>query len=195
MTPRSPEQFEKIREESRQKIAHSAVELFTEKGYDTTTIQQIATHAEVSKGLIYNYFESKEDIVLYIVNGMLALFDDMMKGIDDKEHMSPSERLKNLIDAVCDELESGHEWMRWMIPLAFRKNQFGFVTDIIEMKIKSAIAHMRSLFKELEYEEPEKEAWFLGAVFDGMHMAALALENYDVQGMREVLYSKYNVKN
>jgi AcrR family transcriptional regulator len=195
MTPRSPEQFEKIREESRQKIAHSAVELFTEKGYDTTTIQQIATHAEVSKGLIYNYFESKEDIVLYIVNGMLALFDDMMKGIDDKEHMSPSERLKNLIDAVCDELESGHEWMRWMIPLAFRKNQFGFVTDIIEMKIKSAIAHMRSLFKKLEYEEPEKEAWFLGAVFDGMHMAALALENYDVQGMREVLYSKYNVKN
>ena len=65
------------------------MELFTEKGYDTTTIQQIATHAEVSKGLIYNYFESKEDIVLYIVNGMLALFDDMMKGIDDKEHMSP----------------------------------------------------------------------------------------------------------
>ena len=193
MTPRRPEQFEKIREESKHKIAHAAVELFTEKGYDTTTIQQIATQANVSKGLIYNYFESKEDIVLYIVNGMLALFDDMMKGIDDVEHLSPSERLKNLMDAVCDELESGHEWMRWMIPLAFRKNQFGFVSELVQKKISSAIAHMRSLFQELGYKEPEKEAWFLGAVFDGMHMAAMALDHYDVKSMREILYSKYNL--
>jgi TetR/AcrR family transcriptional regulator len=52
--PRRPEQFEAIREKSREKIFSASLELFANKGYDATSIESIAKKAGISKGLIYN---------------------------------------------------------------------------------------------------------------------------------------------
>lgn len=56
----------------RQEILHSAVKLFAEKGFSTTTIDDIAAAAEFGKGTIYNYFQSKEDIYFEIINDVLS---------------------------------------------------------------------------------------------------------------------------
>jgi len=56
----------------RQEILHSAVKLFAEKGFSTTTIDDIAASAEFGKGTIYNYFQSKEDIYFEIINDVLS---------------------------------------------------------------------------------------------------------------------------
>ena len=60
MSPRTPQQFEEIREEKMTLIMDIALEHFANEGYHTTTINHIARHAGISKGLMYNYFESKE---------------------------------------------------------------------------------------------------------------------------------------
>lgn len=49
-------------EERKQEIIATALELFTEKGYDNTTIQDIADKLGVATGLCYRYFKSKQDI-------------------------------------------------------------------------------------------------------------------------------------
>lgn len=68
MSPRTPNQFEMMREEKRNLIMDTALELFSQKGYHTTTISQIAKHAGISKGLMYNYFKSKEDLLTAIMD-------------------------------------------------------------------------------------------------------------------------------
>ena len=58
--PRSIEQYEAIRKEKRELILDTALSLFAENGFHQTSIEQIARKAGISKGLTYNYFESKE---------------------------------------------------------------------------------------------------------------------------------------
>lgn len=71
MSPRTPKQYEDIREEKRSLIMRVALEHFAKEGYHNTTINHIARHAGISKGLMYNYFESKEELLTEIVNSSL----------------------------------------------------------------------------------------------------------------------------
>ena len=45
-------------------ILATAIELFSEHGLDSVTVDQIADAADIGKGTIYNYFSTKEDIVV-----------------------------------------------------------------------------------------------------------------------------------
>jgi AcrR family transcriptional regulator len=68
MSPRSSKQFEEMREEKKMLIMDTALEHFANSGYYSTTINHIAKHAGISKGLMYNYFESKEALLKAIIN-------------------------------------------------------------------------------------------------------------------------------
>lgn len=61
--PRSIEQYEAIRKEKRELILDTALILFAENGFHQTSMEQIARKAFISKGLTYNYFESKNAIL------------------------------------------------------------------------------------------------------------------------------------
>lgn len=50
-------------EQTRQHILQCALELFREKGFDATTMQDVADRADVAKGATYYYFSSKEAII------------------------------------------------------------------------------------------------------------------------------------
>ena len=76
--PRSPEQFDDIRKQKKQLIMETALELFAENGYHATSISQIATKAKISKGLTYNYFSSKKEILDELMNhGFNEIYDNL----------------------------------------------------------------------------------------------------------------------
>lgn len=58
---------EKEKEFKQQLIADAALQLFQSGSYESTTVEDIARLAEVGKGTIYQYFESKNHILLYIL--------------------------------------------------------------------------------------------------------------------------------
>ena len=68
MSPKSPEQFQVIREEKKTLIMDIALKYFASEGYHKTTISDIAKHAGISKGLMYNYFRSKEQLLSEIID-------------------------------------------------------------------------------------------------------------------------------
>ncbi len=72
MSPRSSAKFEEMREEKKTLIMDVALEHFSNVGFHATTITHIARHAGISKGLMYNYFASKEELLNAIVNRSLA---------------------------------------------------------------------------------------------------------------------------
>ena len=55
---------------ARQRLYSTAIELIGERGFDSTTLRDVATRANVSVGLLYRYFPSKQAIVL-------ALYDEL----------------------------------------------------------------------------------------------------------------------
>lgn len=89
MSPRTSQQFEEIREEKKALIMSVALELFANNGFYATSISKIAQKASISKGLMYNYFESKEALLKQIIdeglNGILKAFDPNKDGILTKQ--------------------------------------------------------------------------------------------------------------
>ncbi|PRB07526.1 TetR/AcrR family transcriptional regulator [Microbacterium sp. MYb64] len=65
-------------------VAKAAVELFALQGYATTSVQQIVEAAGVTKGALYHYFQSKDDLLFGIYDGLLSLQRSRLDEIIDR---------------------------------------------------------------------------------------------------------------
>lgn len=67
---------EREKEQRREDILDAAQKMFFEKGLQSTTMDEIAENAELSKGTLYLYYGSKEDLYLAVMmRGMLILHE------------------------------------------------------------------------------------------------------------------------
>jgi AcrR family transcriptional regulator len=98
------------RQRTRQALISAAMRLFEEKGYEQTTVAEIAAAAEVSTKTFFNHFASKDEV----------LFPHLSARIDDAvaviERHKPAEKISDVLmhamehmlaDAVRDELDGG----------------------------------------------------------------------------------------
>lgn len=102
--PRSQEQYDEIRKQKKQLILDTALELFAENGFHATSMSQVAKKAGVSKGLAYNYFESKQEILDEIIetgfDSIYTHFDLNHDGVltrDEFEHF-----IRNSFKAISE---------------------------------------------------------------------------------------------
>lgn len=68
MSDKAEERRERRATARRNQILDAAVGVFAEKGFQRATTREIADAADVSEGTIYNYFDSKEDLLIGIMN-------------------------------------------------------------------------------------------------------------------------------
>ncbi len=68
-----PSRRERQKAERRNRIFRAAVEVFAEKGYRSATMKEIAEAADVGEGTIYSYFSSKDDLLLAVIEQLVAL--------------------------------------------------------------------------------------------------------------------------
>jgi len=77
-----PRKTKEEAEKTRVRILASALSLFVKKGYEHTTFTDIAARLRMTKGAVYWHFESKEALLVALVNEMLGRFhrrmDDLM---------------------------------------------------------------------------------------------------------------------
>src|SRR5215469_13844229 len=90
--PRTEEANQRIREEQRAKILEAALTVFAHKGMEAT-IAEVATAAEVSYGLVYRYFVSKEALLSELIEKVLR---DSLKILEGALGLpgTPGERLR-----------------------------------------------------------------------------------------------------
>lgn len=76
------ETFDKISEEKRNKILEAAIIEFSGKGFNAANINTIAKNAGISIGSMYNYFASKDDLYLTLINYGYQLLESVISQID-----------------------------------------------------------------------------------------------------------------
>src|SRR5699024_1468788 len=93
---------DKIREERMIQIEASALVTFAKNGYQRTKMSMIAQEAGVSEGLIYRYYESKEQLFIKIVEGLM---EESSREIHllNKIDGTPLEQIKFLTEKMLDE--------------------------------------------------------------------------------------------
>ena len=70
--------------DTRERILDVALDLFTEQGYDGTSLRQIAEQLGVTKAALYYHFESKEDILLALHMRLHEFGKETLKKIGDE---------------------------------------------------------------------------------------------------------------
>lgn len=80
-TPRAPRRERKKRE-ARRRISAAAFQLFLEKGYDATTVEEIAERADVAKGTVFNYFPRKTSFLAALAADWTARTEDVLGPIE-----------------------------------------------------------------------------------------------------------------
>ena len=82
--------------DSRQEILRTAARLFQQRGYDATSMNDVAAALKLSKGGLYHHFQGKDEILFHIMSHAMDITEEKVinavRGISD-----PEERLRALI--------------------------------------------------------------------------------------------------
>jgi len=92
-------------EETKRKILNAALELFREKGFEQTTMRDIAEKAGMSLGAAYYYFNSKEKLVLAYYQSALNEIQDFVDQPEFKQIRSFKGRMEVLLDYKFRQLK------------------------------------------------------------------------------------------
>ena len=191
MSPRSPEQNQAQREETRQRILMTALKAFAEKGYAATSISYIAKEAGISKGLTYHYFNSKEDLLHGIFHYLNSFSGE---AIDLLKNKSPQEQLRLTVEMTFEYIQKNPELVRFMTSLALQPDAMVTLKEDIKMHKQQTIDVYTKLFSTLNYPAPEAEAYYLGAMLDGVALGSLALqEDYPLAAIKEKILNHYQL--
>ena len=71
-------------EETKAKILESSVKLFSSKGFNAASVDDICSEAGISKGAFYHHFESKQALFLALLDGWLKIIDNAIEASKDK---------------------------------------------------------------------------------------------------------------
>jgi len=88
------------REARKEEILTAAREVFFEKGFYSSTMEEIAHRAGFSKGAIYFYFKSKEEILIHINCNLMDTFQETLNNLISQEHS-----LEQVTETLLDNLQ------------------------------------------------------------------------------------------
>src|SRR5687767_6894438 len=95
---------ERKKRQTRDAIVRAALQLFRERGYDATTVADIAAAADIAPRTFFAYFETKEAVVFYDFDEILARFAERLDG------RAASETTFDALRAwAADLVAAGHE--------------------------------------------------------------------------------------
>ncbi len=82
----SEPRFQRRKQERPGEIAAAAFEVFAEKGYDRARVDDVAKRAGVSKGLLYLYFRTKEELFKAVIKSVvMARLDSLLLAVEETE--------------------------------------------------------------------------------------------------------------
>jgi len=189
--PRSEEQFEEIREIRRQQIMDTALELFASEGYYTTSISKIASKAGISKGLMYNYFSSKEELVKAIIH---AGFGQILDTLDqNRDGILTDEEMAFFLNENFRMMKENLHYWKLYYALMMQPQVYKVVIAEYSDHIPELLGVISTYFKAKGAEQPEMEALFFGALIDGIAFNyVLDPDNFPIEEMKKFILKKIN---
>jgi TetR/AcrR family transcriptional regulator, cholesterol catabolism regulator len=142
--------------DSRQEILRTSARLFQQRGYDATSMNDVAAALKLTKGGLYHHFQSKDEILFNLMNHAMDITQerviDAVKGVGD-----PEERLRALIRRHIEVVMSArdreitvmlHE--NHPLPPAMRRR--------INARKKDYVHFVEDLIAEVQRARPAKSA-------------------------------------
>ncbi|RSK28647.1 TetR/AcrR family transcriptional regulator [Bacillus sp. HMF5848] len=92
-------------------IIEEAMKLFATKGFHATSIQEVATNSNVSKGTVYTYFTSKDELLLEVFRYYYDTIKQKVETVDVEKQLLPKERFIQQITVFFTMFERNKEFI------------------------------------------------------------------------------------
>lgn len=112
---------ERKKEETRGRIFKAAVALFTSKGFEETTIDEICERADVAKGTFFNYFPRKEAVLAYLSEKKLLEAEENAEAILAAARPA-RDKLMEIYTAAASAWEEDRELSRYVFVELMRRS-------------------------------------------------------------------------
>lgn len=150
------ERKEREKLQRREEIILAAEKVFFSKGFERSTMEDIADQAELSKGTLYLYFKSKEDLHLAVARKAIILLNSITEGVKKLDgdaleklvHMgracvefsaSHPDHMKAIMTLEGFDLQSISYSLQEMQTLIYKESPVGMVIQIVEQGVKENI--------------------------------------------------------
>lgn len=189
MTPRTAEQFEKIRKAKSEQILMAALELFATHGYHGTSISAIAKHAGISKGLLYNYFESKESILIHLCEDYIEMIVNLIPPIHDDEILCLE--MNRFIDSFSNSLLHHRELWKLFFKIEIQPDvRQVIVNKLAENTIISNFIKLIYKYLADRFKDPQAEFLYLTSLIMGFSVQYVFVPEFFSQKDLEVMTIK-----
>lgn len=166
MSPRSKDQIHELRQEKRDMILAVALRLFARNGFHVTSISTIAKEAGISKGLLYNYFESKEHLLAELINRYIRVFDSLINPNQDNE--ISSDEMSAFFDLLRKSLTEDNEYWRLYSQLSMQPEVLKlFIENHNKGLLMNKYQHLIQQYFKDRFEHHELEMFCFGSLLKG----------------------------
>jgi AcrR family transcriptional regulator len=176
--------------ERKHQILDAALHVFAEDSYHGASMSAVAKRAEVSKGLIYNYFKSKEEILISLV---VDVFDEVMEHMDLNldEPLTKASFIQVIEKSVDEVVKNPQRWKLYM-SLSFQPDVTPILMEQMMPKIQPFMIAVSNYFVGKGHEDPMTMMRYYSAILDGVQMHILMdPENFPVEKVKQMMIEQF----
>jgi len=199
-SPKKRNKREENREKSKELILRASLELFSMKGYGSTTMEMIADRAGISRGLPYLYFESKERLLFFILKRHFDREKHFLASVP-KDFNTIEEFIETILTKMDTPFAKGLDGdesleMRLIMSMMLLPETKSIIQDWI-VKFQSEImedffSRVEGRFATLGIEDLSGEMQYLRMVFFGLTFSRLCFgDDFNAKSLRDRIKSHY----
>ena len=169
-------------------LLSKVLELFATKGYQSTSMADICKAANVSKGLIYHHFKSKEAILIEVFTAETKKMTDMT--IDATR--DPKAQLSELIHNIFSSLARNKKRFQFNVNVMFQPATRQILEKQIKERASILFQQTKTIFDNISLESSTVLSYMFIAEIDGIVLNYLAsFDNYPIKAVKANLLAKY----
>ncbi|RLD81903.1 MAG: hypothetical protein DRJ10_05610 [Bacteroidetes bacterium] len=190
MSPRTKKQFKEIRKEKRAIIMEAAIEVFAEKTFMGASVSMITKKAGISKGLLYNYFDSKEDLLQQII---FEGIDEFIQVFDvNKDGVLTEDEFAYFIDETFRLLKKDIHFWKLYFSIIVQPDVMVLVQDKFMEILGPFLQTLMDYYEAKGIANPMAHARLLGALMDGVSMNYLVDPvSFPIEDIKKIIIDKF----
>ena len=189
--PRTEEQYEEIRESRKAQIMDTALELFASGGFHETSISKIASNAGISKGLMYNYFASKEELIKEIIHKGV---DSILKSFDpDHDGYLTDDEFEFYVNENFRILKENIPYWKLYFAVMMQPSVHKLVHETYADIAPGLIPVLVNYFRRKGVPDAELEAECFGALLDGASLNFIVdPDHFPLEKIKKLIINKFS---
>jgi AcrR family transcriptional regulator len=161
-----------VSDERKYQILNAAEQAFTKKGLDQTRMDDIAEETGLSKGTLYLYFKSKDELIIAILD---RIFEGVFKQLDARKDNNLS--AAEAISQFTEEAIRDYKMMLRLMPIAYEFLALAFRNKTVQKALKQYFRHYMDVLVpiiqrgidsgEFRQVDAQEVAIAAGAIYEG----------------------------